>query len=236
MTASRYDLWLVEANRVYRGVPYEVLADWLQQGRVGPNDRLRLPGEKDWQLLDNVPTLAVYLPRADDDASNDKAEALAPVELDIAIRRPRQLDDDDVDMIPLIDISLVLLIFFMMTATVAVGGAGIDVPQTQYSTLTSDRSMLWVGMDIGPERQPVFSIGEGDSPATPADEKLSQSEVIDRVKQRLARREAGQGMIVRVAAHRRLPVETVQDLTAELTKLRPLGLVQVKAEVTEQSP
>ena len=40
--------------------------------------------------------------------------------------RRRDDEDDDVDMIPLIDISLVLLIFFMMTATVAGSWRRID--------------------------------------------------------------------------------------------------------------
>ena len=49
-------------------------------------------------------------------------------------------EDDDPDMIPLIDISLVLLIFFMMTSTVAVVSSQINVPEVQNgSTLAPPR-------------------------------------------------------------------------------------------------
>src|SRR5207244_12607590 len=126
MTASHFDLWLTVGNRVYRAVPYEVLADWLQQGRVAPTDHLRPAGGGEWRQIDEVPALAVYLPREAAPESGDRAEALEPVELDVAVRHRRSGEDEDVDMIPLIDISLVLLIFFMMTATVAVGGAALD--------------------------------------------------------------------------------------------------------------
>src|SRR5436189_191150 len=39
-----YDVWLTATNRVYRAVPYDVVADWLQQGRVVGDDRIRPEG------------------------------------------------------------------------------------------------------------------------------------------------------------------------------------------------
>src|SRR4051812_11118360 len=125
-----YDVWLTAANRVYRAVPYDVLTDWLQQGRVVAGDRLRADGAGDWQHVADVPAFAAFLPRADAAEAGDAAEAYEPVALPVVPRRRHDDEDDDVDMIPLIDISLVLLIFFMMTATVAVSGASIDTPQT----------------------------------------------------------------------------------------------------------
>ena len=41
------------------------------------------------------------------------------VEFDDGWGRPHGDEDDDVDMIPLIDISLVLLIYFMMTSAIS---------------------------------------------------------------------------------------------------------------------
>lgn len=233
MTATHYDLWLTAGNRVYKAVPYEVIADWLQQGRVLPTDRLREAGKGDWQTIDKVPTLAVYLPRAPAiDVADDRASALEPVELGIAVRHRKADEDDDVDMIPLIDISLVLLIFFMMTSSVAIGGASVAVPETKYATLTSDRGMLWVGVDRQPETgEPIYSLADGVESPTDEDSRLSLSELVQKVKVRLGRREGG--TIVRVAAHRRLTFEQVKAVTAELTKLKPLGIVEIKAEVNE---
>ena len=235
MTASHFDVWLTTANRVYKAVPYEVVSDWLQQGRVASTDRVRPAGENDWRTIEDYPTLAVYLPVASSAEANDEAEALQPVDLGIAIRRGRHDTDEDVDMVPLIDISLVLLIFFMMTATVASGGSNVAVPETKYVTLTSDRTMLWVGIDIGQDSQPVYSFGEGERPAAEGDQQLSIDGVIVRIREKLRTREGGRPMSVRVAAHHRLPYETVQLFTARLSLLRSEGLSEIKAEVSERA-
>src|SRR4051812_22455021 len=128
-----YDLWLTAANRVYRAVPYDVITDWLQQGRVVAQDQVRTEAAGEWRCVADMPALRTFLPHADVDRPADVAGAFEPVALPVVPRR-REDDDDDVDMIPLIDISLVLLIFFMMTATVAVSGANIDTPPVYYGS------------------------------------------------------------------------------------------------------
>lgn len=227
-----FDVWLTRLDRVYRAVPFDVVADWATQGRITAADKVRPTGGVDWMPIADIPALAVYAPRAEPAAIDDAAEAFAPVELDVPIRKRRDDDDDDVDMIPLIDISLVLLIFFMMTATVAVGGAAIAVPETKFSSLTSDPLSLWVGVEPGP----IFSIGAGEKPAADADRQLTEAQLFDRLRERLRQREAGRGVTVRVAADAKLPYEIVQTLTAKLAALRPLGLTDVKAEVSEKAP
>jgi biopolymer transport protein ExbD len=235
MTASHFDIWLTKANRVYKAVPYEVVSDWLQQGRVASADRVRPAGHEEWRAVEDYPTLAVYLPVASSSDANDEAEALQSVDLGITIRGGRHETDEDVDMVPLIDISLVLLIFFMMTSTVASGGSNVVVPETQYASLTSDRSMLWVGIDLGPDSQPVYSFGEGERAAAEVDQQLSIDGVIERVRQKLRTREGGRPMSVRVAAHHRLQYEIVQQFTARLSALRSEGLSEIKAEVSERA-
>src|SRR5271165_4008574 len=106
------DVWLVEANTVYREVPYTVVTDWVQQGRLLEDDRVRLVGTTDWLKIADVAALAAYLPKPIPQAE-DRAEALEPVESGMSWRHRPEDEDDDVDMIPLIDVSLVLLIFFM---------------------------------------------------------------------------------------------------------------------------
>lgn len=234
MTASQFDVWLVRANRVYQAVPYEVVADWLQQGRVTATDRARVDGTEPWQDVSAVPGLAVYLPQRSPLPVDDGAEALEPVELGIVIRHRRGDDDDDVDMVPLIDISLVLLIFFMMTATVAVAGSRVIVPESQYAMLISGPSMLSIGMDLGPDGQPVYSFSAGETAPLPADDNLSADAVIERVRLKLRGREAGQSIGVRVAAHHKLPFEAVQKFAGRLSLLRKEGLADIKAEVQER--
>src|SRR5438270_6714036 len=127
------DVWIVEGNTVYREVPFTVVADWVQQGRLLENDMLRPSGTKDWFQVGANPTFAAYLPRSEPHRAEDKAEALEPVQLELTWRRrPEDDADEDVDMIPLIDVSLVLLIFFMMVASVgALAGKEIHVSPAQ---------------------------------------------------------------------------------------------------------
>src|SRR4051812_40141468 len=229
-----YDVWLTAANRVYRAVPYDVLTDWLQQGRVVADDQLRTEGAGDWQRVGDVPALATFLPHADPDRPDDAAEAFEPVTLPVVPRR-REDDDDDVDMIPLIDISLVLLIFFMMTATVAVSGASIDTPNVYNGTgLTTDQAMIWVGVDRAENGAAVFSIGQGDKPAAAGDEKLTLAQVLAKLDAKL--KESVIGRPVRLAGNKRLPFGEVQKLTVELERRkRPGGITEIKAEVNEKS-
>lgn len=230
-----YDVWLTAANRVYRAVPYDVLTDWLQQGRIVAGDQVRDSGTGEWRQIADMPALSAFLPRAERDQPDDAAEAFEPVALAMPIRRRPTDDDDDVDMIPLIDISLVLLIFFMMTATVAVAGAGIDTPAVYFGTgLTSDQRMIWIGVDRGENGNPIYSIGQGDRPAADNDQKLSLAQVLERLDSRL--KAAGAGCPVRVAGHKHLPYEAVKRLVAELSKHSgPDGVTDIKAEVNEKS-
>jgi biopolymer transport protein ExbD len=230
-----YDLWLTAANRVYRAVPYDILTDWLQQGRVVPDDQLRPSGAGEWQRIADVPGFAAFLPRAELGRPDDAAEAFEPVALPVPVGRRPLDEDDDPDMIPLIDISLVLLIFFMMTATIAVAGASIDTPTAYYGTgLTTDPAMIWIGVDRSENGQAVYSIGQGDRPAADGDEKLSLPQVLQRLDARI--KAVGVGCPVRIAGHKRLPYGTVKQLMAELEKRRGRDrVIEVKAEVNEKS-
>src|SRR5207237_9993438 len=99
------DVWIHEINKVYRDVPFTVVTDWLEQGRLLPEDKVRLAGGKTWHELSQVPAFAPYLPRPEPLAVGDTAEALEPVDLGFVPTRRVEDEDEDVDMIPLIDIS-----------------------------------------------------------------------------------------------------------------------------------
>src|SRR4051794_7144413 len=196
-----YDVWLTATNRVYRAVPYDVVADWLQQGRVVSDDRIRPEGGGDWDMLMASAAFAPYLPRpAAELVAEDRAEALEPVDFDIPSPRRPFDEDDDVDMIPLIDISLVLLIFFMMTATVAVSGADIPTPQTYHGVelSRSDASTFWVGIDRGDGGRPVYSLGQGDRPPDDTDRNLTQDQLLARIDARIKAVNSTFGVSVRV--------------------------------------
>jgi hypothetical protein len=163
---QKLDVWLTEANKVYREVPYDVVADWVRQSRLLADDKVR-PSSKakgDWQLIADS-SFAVYLPGAapPQPQAEDTAEALEPVEAGLQWKRPRPDTDEDVDMIPLIDVSLVLLIFFMLVDAGNPNAApGGNLPQAESGEQTDRPQGLWVRIDLdrkGKTPTPVYSVG-----------------------------------------------------------------------------
>jgi biopolymer transport protein ExbD len=226
------DVWVVETNTVYKEVPYTVVADWVQQGRVLDNDKLRPSGTSEWFSVGTMPAFAAYLPKTEPFRAEDQAEALERVEVDFAWRPARGDEDDDPDMIPLIDVSLVLLIFFMMTATVASSAGLINTPVARAGfEFNSEINKIWVGIDLGSDNEPIYSLGTATGAADKNDQGLSESELLQHLRGRLDR---SQRVDVTVRAHQRLPYEVVRRLTEAVEGFRAQGLVgKVYAEVRE---
>jgi biopolymer transport protein ExbD len=169
--ARAFDVWFVTANTVYKAVPYNVVADWTQQGRLAPTDMVRPAGtEEAWTRVADHDLLADFVPRATTAkrvaavspvaaaAATEVATAGAPpavaegeqVELPEPEEPPsksRFEDDDEVDMIPLIDISMVLLVFFILVQ--AAGAlAPVDVPEMKFAgQLTADPDAITITID-----------------------------------------------------------------------------------------
>lgn len=168
------DIWVVDTNTIYRDVPFTVVTDWAQQGRLLPTDKVRPAGGQQWQTLGEAPAFQAYFPRPEPARAEDPAEALAPVEPDFAWTPAGDEEEEDVDMIPLIDVSLVLLIFFMMTAAVSSGVLSpIKTPPAKYELDTIATDMYWIGIDgkspYGHEELnakgwpvPWYSVGKGN--------------------------------------------------------------------------
>lgn len=168
------DVWLVEPNTVYREVPFSVVADWVIESRLLADDMLRPSGTKDWFRVGASPDFSPYIPKPAPFQANDDAEALSAVEFEFAWKRRPEDEDDDVDMIPLIDVSLVLLIFFIMTAAGAISTL-IQVPSATKMLRDTEKNMIWVGIELEKDSKgnPIpdrieFSIGWVDKPTEAA--------------------------------------------------------------------
>ncbi|MCS7020755.1 MAG: biopolymer transporter ExbD [Gemmataceae bacterium] len=105
-------VWLVRpegsphALRLYSA---EEVLNGLREGHWLPSDEVKGPADNDWRSIDTHPQFADRI-----------EEILAPPRL--------QEDETHLDMNPLIDVCLVLLIFFILTITYASLERAIDVP------------------------------------------------------------------------------------------------------------
>lgn len=238
-TSRFVDVWILEGNSVYQEVPFTVVADWIQQGRLLDDDMLRWSGQKDWFRLNSKPIFAAYLPKEEPMQAGDQAEALEPVAGEITVNRKQDQEEDDPDMIPLIDISLVLLIFFIMTTTGAITGSEIFTPEAWFASATDDPQLMWIGIDKDANGDLLYSLGVGAEGPKPEDRDLpTQEAMLQRLDARLV--EANGAVEVQVKADKTLNVGTVRKLALELENRRRIagktGIVKKYIGVSEKPP
>lgn len=242
-----FDVFLVTADVVYKGVPFSVVCGWAEQGRASGGDKLRPAGSTaPWMRFADHPLISDYLPRKPKDQSiptqvanaTPMARAAIPVEPAHAIEMDRWKktpddDDDDVDMIPLIDVSLVLLIFFMLTTAVS-SVSPVRVPgMKNASQLSKDPDALTIFIDKRPNGDVFYGIGIGSIPPTKENSNLQSagdlSNQLDTVLQNVSRPPE-----VRIACHVELKRAYVKQVAQDLEKRRIRGTVAFyAAEVNE---
>ena len=239
-----FDVWFQAANTVYTGVPYRVVADWCGHGRLSAVDRVRVSGTKTaWKPIGEHPLLADFLGQTVTEkatsvttvAMSTNAEPIEsdePIEPSFKWPRSADDDDDDVDMIPLIDISLVLLIYFMMTAVVATMSP-VDVPGMKNAAqLSKQQDAITVMIDRQKET-PVYGLRIGERAPTREDSNLdSMAAVLARLDAKLAA--DSRPPEVRVACDKALPRRYVRELSVELDRRKRAGrIAYYGAEVNE---
>jgi biopolymer transport protein ExbD len=212
MSDKRFlDVWIIETNTVYKEVPYTVVTDWLQQGRLLEDDKAKPSGTRDWARLGDLLELQPFLPRVEPGRVEDQAEALESVHLDFAYKRPAEEEDDDVDMIPLIDVSLVLLVFFMLTASTAAVAHAISVPETEHGIMSDTPAEYRIDIDLDENGNPVYSLGLGDKPAEEEERNLhSAAAVLDRLRARLVKTSGT--VELQINANKELKAKVCRDL------------------------
>jgi biopolymer transport protein ExbD len=210
------DVWIIESNTVYREVPFEVVADWVQQGRLLEDDRLRPSGTAEWFRVGASPEFSPYLPRPELMRADDQAEALEPVELEFRYKKRRDDEDDDVDMIPLIDVSLVLLIFFMMSPATT-GAIFLKTPEAARGGVANDSEEIVLGIGLegkGDAAIPVYMMWEGHQGPKPEDKNIkTQAELLDHLRQLLKTRGRSR---ISINAEPEVKSGIVRELTAAL--------------------
>ena len=221
----KLDLWFVRQNRVFTQVPFDVAIDWLHQARLDPEDRVRADESTPWQLVRESSWLSPHListppkPASNEQGNADTIVAEEEADLELPSFGRKEEEDDDVDMIPLIDISLVLLIFFMMSSAIS-AVSRVAVPEAS-NAVPADKNPKLVRIDIDRDKDglPVYSVAMSNAAPQTEDDQLRQLDaVMSRVNAQLAN-VTGVAR-VRIAAHGELPFERVEDVIRELDKAK----------------
>jgi biopolymer transport protein ExbD len=216
---QHYDIWVRAIDRVYPQIPFTLLSNWIQEGRVLPDDKVRPAGTSDWTELRQEPLLAAYLPKPAAIRADDQAEALEPVELGFGPKIGGTEEEEDPDMIPLIDISLVLLVFFMMTAGEMISASIVETPPAENARVIEPGKMT-VSIALADGNARYFF---GDEAA----DALSEEEVLARVADHV---QGGGTPEAIIKANAWVPYETVQKLLMGLEKL---GVQRIEAGVRD---
>ena len=218
------DVWIVDLKKVYTSVPFTVVTDWVQEGRLLPGDRVRLAGKEKWHAVEAVPALTPYLPRPEPMVVEDRASALEPIDLGLESPQVREGEDDDVDMIPLIDVSLVLLIFFMMTTAISSGVfSAIPTPEAKHQLSTISADMYWIGIEKKPdpatkELVAFYSLGKDSDKQKYLVEPTMAGEQVSAALTRELKNVEGE-VKLRLRADKSLPIETIKEVTLDLQEL-----------------
>lgn len=228
---NAFDVWIVDRNTVYQRVPYNVVADWVEEGRLLEKDCVRPAGQTTaaWQRIKEHAQLAPFLamldiPREEEPPGGEDQE------IDLVIEeRKKESEDDDVDMIPLIDISMVLLVFFMMTAENLVAGLPVNSPESHYAKAISDVSKIPVSVLLDESNQVIFIVGEkGDE----GDKVRTEEQAAQKVKAEMTKPNAFEVYKIVIRADARVPYERVQLLTEKLEAIK--GVMGIQAQVRQK--
>lgn len=241
-----FDVWFVAANTVYKQVPYGVVADWTGQGRLAAADQIRPAGtEQPWQRVDQNQLLADYLPAAAPkwvvvEEGTNPANTVDPIHFqepgdEDPWPHPREEEDDDVDMIPLIDISMVLLVFFIMMQS-ARALAPVEVPDMVYAgALRNDPNAITIVIDKASETEVVYSVRVGET-IKEGDDNIRGPDARQRAIKAMQALfvEVKPPREIRIACRKDLPSERVFELLQDLKPFKDRGSIQtINAEVHE---
>ena len=229
-----FDLWFVQANNVVKEIPFHVVTDWIQQGRAVTDDRIKPSGTADWYVLGDVVAFQAYFPEPELQAG-DMAEALGPIEMDFDWKKMTHEEDEDVDMIPLIDISLVLLIFFMMTTAVA-AISRIEVPMVSNSpSIETDPGIIRIDIDLKETGERTYAIALGVLAPAPEDDNLtSETDLVGRLDERL--RVVTTAPKVRIAANGKVELRYIDGILDALERRRVKQQIRdITVEVNERA-
>lgn len=154
MAKPAMELKLVSLDKTYRSVAFDMLVRMATEGRLVAGDLVRRPGTAQWIPVGEVPALAAALPQRPEVANDDEGS------IAWTMRLPREAEDTEMDMTPMIDVTFQLLIFFMLTNALAnpvpiptpeaLHGRGVTV-EGQQLILIDEKGDYYLGDEVAPK-------------------------------------------------------------------------------------
>ena len=131
-------------------------------------------------------------------------------------RHRRHAVMSDINVTPMVDVMLVLLIIFMVSAPLLTVGVPVDLPQTKAKSISQDQEPLTVSVNLKGE---IFL--QSAAEATPIDQ------LVDKLKAIAEARGGGFDQRIFVRGDRKLDYGSVMKVMARLTAagFRKVGLV-----------
>lgn len=243
MAVMSFDVWLLSSNTVYQGVPFGVVTDWAQQGRLAADDKVKEAGTgEEWGRVADHPIVGDYLfvkqAAAAPAVPAKPTEAIEPIEMEVGWKKRHDDGDDDPDLIPLIDISLVLLIFFMMTATVASTSPFANPVMVHAASLVEDPEAWTVEIDRKANGDPIYSLKIGtNAPEAGASELATLGDLVRVLDAKLVEalpKIQPKTPAVHVACHKEHASERLLELASELEKRKRDGKISMYTTIVNE--
>ena len=131
-------------------------------------------------------------------------------------RRGRRSPMAEINVTPMVDVMLVLLIIFMVTAPLLATGIQVDLPESKAAALDQDRQPVAISID------PAGAVFIDDAPVANAD-------LASRLAQIAASSNEAGGPRIFLRADRRLDYGRVMEVMGEINRagLRRVGMVSI---------
>ncbi|CAI9120767.1 protein TolR [Brytella acorum] len=135
-------------------------------------------------------------------------------------RGRRRRPASEINVTPLVDVMLVLLIIFMVTAPMMTSGVNVDLPKTDASPLNADTKPITVSM------KPDGGIYLGDDPVSP-------EQLVDRLRQ-ASENDPTHRIFVRADAH--IDYGRVMEVMGRITSGGFTHVALLAQQPTQSSP
>ena len=137
-------------------------------------------------------------------------------------------------MIPLIDVSLVLLIFFMMTSTVAGISPNISMPEVSIGQHFVANEPAWISIELNQDKTPVYSLGQGSEAVPAEDRNLDFNSLLQRLDAKLG---SGKPVsLLTIQGDKKLESGLIKQLRGELEIRRSKSLIKNIGDAVVERP